>query len=74
MKHVLMGVARNEDFASFDRELELSLPELTLIMGWSEDDDCLYDYLLTEQQISELQKSCSFELPSNLDLYLTCNS
>ena len=73
MKHVLMGVARNEDFASFDRELELSLPELTLIMGWSEDDDCLYDYLLTEQQISELQKYCSFELPSNLDLYLTCN-
>ena len=74
MKHVIMGVARNEDFSSFDRELELSLPELTLIMGWSEDDDCLYDYLLTEQQISELQKYCSFELPSNLDLYLTCNS
>ena len=74
MKHVIMGVTKNEVFASFDRELELSLSELTLIMGWRADDDCLYDYLLTKQQISELQKYCSFELPSNLDLYLTCNN
>lgn len=74
MKHVILGVTKNEDFACFDRELELSLCELTLIMGWRANDDCLYDYLLTEQQISELQKYCSFELPNNLDLYLTRNN
>lgn len=74
MKHVIMGVARNEEVASFQQALELSRCELTGIMGWKDDDDCLYDYLLTLEQISELERFCSFELPRNLDLYLTCNS
>ena len=74
MKHVLMGVAQNEDVASFQQALELSLSDLALVMGWEEDEDCLYDYLLTAQQISALEKYCSFELPKDLDLYLTCNS
>lgn len=72
MRHVLVGVARNEDVASFQQELELSISDLTLIMGWNKDDDCLCDYLLTSQQISELERYCSFELPRNFDLYLTC--
>ena len=74
MKHVLMGVTKNEDVASFQQELELSLSDLTLVMGWEEDEDCLYDYRLTAQQISALGKYCSCEFPKDLDLYLTCNS
>lgn len=74
MKHVLMGVAKNEDVASFQQEIEISLSDLTWVMGWEEDEDCLYDYRLTAQQISALEKYCSFELPNDLDLYLTCNS
>ena len=73
MKHVLMGVAKNEDVASFQQEIEISLSDLTLVMGWEEDEDCLYDYRLTAQQISALEKYCSFEFPKVLDLYLTCN-
>ena len=56
MKHVLMGVAKNEDVASFQQEIEISLSDLTLVMGWEEDEDCLYDYRLTAQQISALEK------------------
>lgn len=74
MKHVLMGVAKNEDVASFQQEIEISLSDLTLIMGWERNEDCLYDYRLTAQQISALEKYCSFELPKDLDLFLTCNS
>ena len=74
MKHVLMGVAKNEDVASFQQEIEISLSDLTLVMGWEEDEYCLYDYRLTAQQISALEKYCSFELPKDLDIYLTCNS
>lgn len=73
MKHVLMGVAKNEDVASFQQEIEISLSDLTLVMGWEEDEDCLYDYRLTAQQISALEKYCSFGFPKVLDLYLTCN-
>lgn len=73
-RHVIVGVAQNEDVASFQQELELSLSDLTLVMGWEEDEDCLYDYRLTAQHISALEKYCSFELPKDLDLYLTCNS
>lgn len=74
MKHVLMGVAKNEDVASFQQEIEISLSDLTLVMGWEEDEDCLYDYRLTAQQISALEKYCSFELSKDLNLYLTCHS
>ena len=74
MKHVLMGVAKNEDVASFQQEFELTLSDLTLVMGWERNEDCLYDYLLTAQQISALEKYCSFEFPKDLDFYLTCNS
>ena len=74
MKHVLMGVAKNEDVASFQQEIEISLSDLTLVMGWERNEDCLYDYRLTAQQISVLEKYCSFELPKDLDLFLTCNS
>ena len=56
MKHVLMGVAKNEDVASFQQEIEISLSDLTLVMGWEEDEDCLYDYRLTAKQISALEK------------------
>ena len=73
MKHVLMGVTKNEDVAPFQLELALSLSDLTLVMGWEEDEDCLYDYRLTAQQISALEKYCSFGFPKVLDLYLTCN-
>ena len=56
MKHVLMGVAKNEDVASFQQEIEISLSDLTWVMGWGEDEDCLYDYRLTAQQILALEK------------------
>lgn len=55
-RHVIVGVAQNEDVASFQQEIEISLSDLTLVMGWEEDEDCLYDYRLTAQQISSLEK------------------
>jgi hypothetical protein len=74
MKHVIMGVPQGEDFASFEKEIPVSVADLKPIMGWVKDDDCVYDYRLTAEQISAIEQLCSLELPKNLELFLTCNA
>lgn len=74
MKHVIMGVPQGEDFASFEKEIPVSVADLKLIMGWVKDDDCVYDYRLTAEQISAIEQLCSLELPKDLELFLTCNA
>ncbi|ROM90792.1 hypothetical protein [Pseudomonas brassicacearum] len=74
MKHTIMGVPEGEDFASFEKELPVSVAELKPIMGWAADGDCVYDYRLTPEQISAIEQLCSLELPRNLELYLTCSA
>ncbi|WP_421666978.1 hypothetical protein [Pseudomonas chlororaphis] len=43
-------------------------------MGWATDDDCVYDYRLTPEQISAIEQLCSLELPKNLELFLSCSA
>ncbi|VVN92298.1 hypothetical protein [Pseudomonas fluorescens] len=74
MKHVMMGVPQGEDFASFEKEIPVSVADLKPIMGWVKDDDCVYDYRLTAEQISAIEQLCSLELPKNFELFLTCNA
>lgn len=74
MKHVIMGVPQGEDFASFEKEITVSVADLKPIMGWVKDDDCVYDYRLTAEQISAIEQLCSLELPKDLELFLTCNA
>ena len=45
-----------------------------VIMGWEKDDDYVYDYRLTSEQISAIEQLCSLELPRDLELFLTCNA
>ncbi|MCU1779941.1 MULTISPECIES: pyocin S6 family toxin immunity protein [unclassified Pseudomonas] len=71
MKHVIMGVLPNEDFASFEKELSLSTQELMEIMGWSQPEDCVFDYPLTEEQTLKIEKACALKLPNHLDLFLS---
>lgn len=74
MKHIIMGVPKGEDFPSFEAEIPITLPELTKIMGWADEGDCIYDYRLTAQQITEIESVCSLALPKDLDLFLTCSA
>lgn len=74
MKHVIMGVPQGEDFASFEKEIPVSVADLKPIMGWVKDEDCVYDYRLTVEQISAIEQLCSLELPKDLELFLTCNA
>ena len=74
MKHVIMGVPDGEDFASFEKEIPVSAADLKPIMGWAKDDDCIYDYRLTLEQISAIERLCALELPRHLELFLTCNA
>ncbi|MHC8370409.1 hypothetical protein ACYZT2_06265 [Pseudomonas sp. MDT1-85] len=46
MKLVIMVVPEGEDFASYEREIPVSVEDLKPIMGWAKDDDCVYDYRL----------------------------
>lgn len=74
MKHVIMGVPEGEDFASFDKEILISVADLKPIMGWEKDDDYVYDYRLTSEQISAIEQRCSLALPRDLELFLTCTA
>ncbi|WP_122206781.1 hypothetical protein [Pseudomonas viridiflava] len=73
MKHMIMGVPHGEDFASYEKEIPASAADLKSLMGWVKDDDCVYDYRLTDQQISAIEQLYSLELPKNLELFLTCH-
>lgn len=74
MRYVIMGVPDGEDFASFEKEIPLSVADLKPIMGWEKDGDHVYDYRLTSEQISAIEQRCSLELPRNLELFLTCSA
>lgn len=74
MKHVIMGVPEGEDFASYEKEIPVSVEALKPIMGWKKDDDFVYDYRLTAEQITAIELLCSLELPKDLELFLTCNA
>lgn len=71
---MIMGVPSGEDFPSFTKELALSVLQLKPIMGWEEDNDCVFDYELTAHQISQIEQACELQLPKDLDLFLTCNA
>ena len=74
MKHVIMGVPKGVDFASFEKEIPVSVADLKAIMGWEKDGDYVYDYRLTSEQISAIEQLCSLELPRDLELFLTYNA
>lgn len=71
MNHSIMGAVRNEDFASFEEALPLSTQELMEIMGWEKLQDCVFDYLLTEEQVAKKEDATGQKKPPHLDLFLT---
>ena len=75
MKHIIMGVPQDGEFATFTRELPESVfDDLKIIMGWKDENDHLYDFQLTKDQIQKIEAIISVKLPSDhLDLFLTCS-
>ncbi|MHC8368447.1 DUF7683 domain-containing protein [Pseudomonas sp. ZT5P21] len=74
MKHVIMGVPESEDFATYEMEIAVSVEDLNPIRGWAKDDECVYDYQLTADQISAIEQLCSLKLHTDLMLFLTCSA
>lgn len=72
MTFEVIGFASGEDDLRYQQDIPLSREELTVIMPWKEEGDWVYDWRLTEHQIIEIQKLCPFQLPVDLDLYLSC--
>ncbi|SEM36054.1 hypothetical protein SAMN04487857_101344 [Pseudomonas sp. ok272] len=71
MKHLIMGVVKGEDLPSFERLIPITAEKPTHIMEWSNSEDPLYDYRLSQQQIIDIENARSLDLPKNLDLFLT---
>jgi hypothetical protein len=74
MKHVVYGVISGEDFLTYKQEIPLSIEDLTVIMGWINRDDYVFDFRLTPQQIKDIEELSSLKFPENLDLYLSYDS
>jgi hypothetical protein len=70
LSHMIMGFQPDDDFPCLEKNLPISTIDLVPIMGWQNDNDCVFDYHLTEQQICDIETSCSMELPKHLELFL----
>ncbi|MFJ2366029.1 hypothetical protein ACIPIN_20380 [Pseudomonas sp. NPDC087697] len=73
MKHLILVVPHGSDSISAEIELNVTAAELQSVMGWENENDCIYDYKLTVQQISSIERLISQSLPKNVELYLSCD-
>jgi hypothetical protein len=71
MKHTVMGIYEGDDFASYENVLSIKSEELAILMGWKDQEDYVYDYQLTKDQITAIEQACSVSFPSDLILFLT---
>jgi hypothetical protein len=71
MKHTVMGIYEGDDFASYENVLPIKSEELAVLMGWKDQEDYVYDYPLTKDQITAIEQACSVSFPSDLILFLT---
>ncbi|MBW1247177.1 DUF7683 domain-containing protein [Pseudomonas tolaasii] len=74
MKHLIYVVPSGSESISTEIPLNLKAIDLLPIMGWEDEHECVYDYLLTHQQIEEIEKLTSMVLPKNASLYLACDA
>ncbi|AYG06480.1 hypothetical protein D7M10_05035 [Pseudomonas fluorescens] len=73
MKHLIYVVPVGSDDVSIEIPLRLQAKDLLPIMGWKTENECIYDYLLTHQQIDEIEKLTSQSFPRNASIYLACD-
>ncbi|WP_459746668.1 DUF7683 domain-containing protein [Pseudomonas sp. 3A(2025)] len=66
------GVVLGEDFVVFSQDLNISLQELKVIMGWESDEDAIYDCQLETDQAASIERVSALSFPKGLDYYLTC--
>lgn len=71
MKHMIMGIPKNEDFPTFELKLVIPTEKLSALMGWQNENDWMFDYQLTLKQITEIERLIPQKLPVDLDLFLT---
>ena len=74
MKHLIYVVPTGSENISAEILLNLNAADLLPIMGWEDENDCVYDYLLTPEQIEGIEKITSLVFPKNASLYLACDA
>ncbi|MEB0108031.1 MULTISPECIES: hypothetical protein [unclassified Pseudomonas] len=74
MKHLIYVVPTGSEHISTEIPLDLNAADLLPIMGWEDENECVYDYLLTPQQIEDIEKITTLVLPKNASLYLACDA
>lgn len=72
-KFKIYGIPKNQDEAVYEVKLPIITMELLFpIMGWSEEEDALYNYLLSSTQLAKIERIESLDFPRHLDLYIAC--
>lgn len=74
MKHLIMGVPKNGNFPAFEVGVAMPTNKLAAIMNWQDESDWMFDYQLDAEQISAIEEIEQYELPKELDLFLTSRS
>lgn len=74
MKHLIYVVPAGSENISTEIALDFTAADLLPIMGWEDENDCVYDYLLTPQQIDSIEKLTLLDFPKNASLYLACDA
>ena len=74
MKHLIYVVPTGSENISIEIPLSLNAADLLSIMGWQDENECVYDYLLTPHQIEGIEKITSLVFPKDASLYLACDA
>lgn len=72
MDFLVMGFHPDKDELVFEQTISLSVEDLTLVMQWTNSNDCEgVDFRLTTAQALEIERLASVTFPEELDFYLT---
>jgi len=73
MIHYIVGYPHDSEFPVYRQDLPISIANLKRIMGWTEDDECVFTYKLNSEQISHIESAVGIVLSKEYELFLDCD-
>lgn len=70
MKHTVVGFLADEEFPCYEREIRVSVSDLTVLMEWEDESWVVCDYRLDEHKIRKIKQACNVQFPEDLELFL----
>lgn len=73
MIHYIVGYPHDSDFPVYRQDISIDIASLKKIMGWEEDDECVFTYRLNLEQITLIEVVSGTVLAKEYELFLDCD-